>query len=353
MSNSVKSISVSYNPVNKQNTFSNGDVLAGRVVVVIAKETKIKTLLVKVRGKAEVFWTEQQGYRIDIYDAKQKCLKLDKILLSPKKDEGDIVLAPGSHAYPFIFQLPQGRLPSSFTGEHGSIQYKVEAKLSRSWRIPSRAISPFMFLSKVDLSTHQLMLPQQGIITKTFKVFTSGNVTFKVNLDKSSFRQGETVKVRVEVSNGTSREITPKFCVTQKQNFFASGKRKLHKNTVLKAAGEPVPAKSEQTHVRMVSLPHDLSVSILNCDILKVEYKIRVYLDIPYAINPELKMPIVILPASYVSHSAAKTKQPGPVRVGLNPSLVQVQMQVKLLQNCLTLVPSSLSYLFVKKFAGI
>uniref|UniRef100_A0A8C9R5S8 Arrestin C-terminal-like domain-containing protein n=1 Tax=Scleropages formosus TaxID=113540 RepID=A0A8C9R5S8_SCLFO len=318
MSNSVKSISVSYNPVNKQNTFSNGDVLAGRVVVVIAKETKIKTLLVKVRGKAEVFWTEQQGYRIDIYDAKQKCLKLDKILLSPKKDEGDIVLAPGSHAYPFIFQLPQG-LPSSFTGEHGSIQYKVEAKLSRSWRIPSRAISPFMFLSKVDLSTHQLMLPQQGIITKTFKVFTSGNVTFKVNLDKSSFRQGDERRL-VEVSNGTSREITPKFCVTQKQNFFASGKRKLHKNTVLKAAGEPVPAKSEQTHVRMVSLPHDLSVSILNCDILKVEYKIRVYLDIPYAINPELKMPIVILPASYVT-----------LEEGTSPKITQLY---KWVNNC-------------------
>ncbi|KPP61696.1 hypothetical protein Z043_120180, partial [Scleropages formosus] len=224
---------------------------------------------------------------------------------------------------------PLRRLPSSFTGEHGSIQYKVEAKLSRSWRIPSRAMSPFMFLSKVDLSTHQLMLPQQGIITKTFKVFTSGNVTFKpydlccqvpLRLVTTPLGTSETVKVRVEVSNGTSREITPKFCVTQKQNFFASGKRKLHKNTVLKAAGEPVPAKSEQTHVRMVSLPHDLSVSILNCDILKVEYKIRVYLDIPYAINPELKMPIVILPASYVSHSAAKTKQPGPVRAISNIS---------------------------------
>ncbi|XP_029106409.1 arrestin domain-containing protein 3-like isoform X2 [Scleropages formosus] len=275
MSSSVKSISISYDPINEQNTFSNGDVLTGWVVVVITKKTKIETLLVKVRGKAEVFWSESHGENTDYYHAKEKCLKLDQIILSRKKDENDIVLAPGNHVYQFAFQIPQGSLPSTFKGAHGSIQYKVEAKLSRSWRVPSRAKSPFTFQSKVDLCVQQLMSPQHETIRKKYNFLTSGIVNMNVNLDKSSYRQGDGLKVTVEVDNGTSREIAPKFCVTQKQNFYANGRRNLYMKKVVKAVGKPIPGKSQQMLVQVLDLPRDLSVSILNCKILKVEYKLR------------------------------------------------------------------------------
>ncbi|XP_018608565.2 arrestin domain-containing protein 3-like isoform X1 [Scleropages formosus] len=306
MSSSVKSISISYDPINEQNTFSNGDVLTGWVVVVITKKTKIETLLVKVRGKAEVFWSESHGENTDYYHAKEKCLKLDQIILSRKKDENDIVLAPGNHVYQFAFQIPQGSLPSTFKGAHGSIQYKVEAKLSRSWRVPSRAKSPFTFQSKVDLCVQQLMSPQHETIRKKYNFLTSGIVNMNVNLDKSSYRQGDGLKVTVEVDNGTSREIAPKFCVTQKQNFYANGRRNLYMKKVVKAVGKPIPGKSQQMLVQVLDLPRDLSVSILNCKILKVEYKLRVYLNIPYAKDPELKIPFVVLPADYVFLPAAE-----------------------------------------------
>ncbi|KAL4612951.1 arrestin domain-containing protein 3-like [Arapaima gigas] len=309
MSNTVNSISISYDAINEQNNFSNGDILTGRVVVVVSKKTKIEVLLVKARGKAEVFWTEQHGDQTHHYHAKEKYLQMDQVILSRKKDTGDIVLAPGSHVYPFAFEIPHGNMPSTFKGAHGSIEYKLEAKLSRSWRMPMRAKSPFTFQSKVNLTPEQLMSPQHGTITKKFKVFTSGDITLNVTLDKSGFHQGEGIMVKVEVDNNTSRDIAPKFCVTQKQSFFAGRNRKLHMNKVLKTVGDPIRSKSQQMLVEVLTLPPNLSVSILNCGILRVEYKLRVYLDVPYAKDPELKLPFVILPIHY---NLLPTANPGP-----------------------------------------
>ncbi|KAL4612952.1 arrestin domain-containing protein 3-like [Arapaima gigas] len=307
MSSSVNSISIRYNLVNEQNIFSNGDILTGRVVVVISKETKIETLIVKARGKAQVHWTEQQGKYIDHYRSKENCLNLDHIILSRKKNKGEsnIVLAPGSHVYPFSFRMPRS-MPSTFKGEYGSVEYKVEAKLSRSWWLPSKAKSVFTFHSKDDQSVQHLMAPQKGIVTKDFKVFISGNVILHASLEKSGLRQGDEsresdrlLKVLLKVINNTSRNITVTFCVTQKQSFFARGCRKLHMNNVQKVVGKSIPGNSKKKLTEVLTLPPDLPVSVLNCEILKVEYKLRVYLDVPYAKDPEVKLPFVILPASY------------------------------------------------------
>jgi len=87
---------------------------------------------------------------------------------------------------------------------------------------------------------------------------------------------GEGLKVLAEVQNNSSRTIKPKYCLYEKHSFFARGKRKLHTHDLFKEEGEPIEPNSRKTVTKVLPIPPSLTVSILNCRILKVEYRLRV-----------------------------------------------------------------------------
>lgn len=125
-----------------------------------------------------------------------------------------------------------------------------------------------------------------------------------VNLEKTGFFQGEGLKVHAHIVNNSSREIKPKYCVYTKHSFFADGTRNVHTKDLIKEVGEPIAASTSQSVTKVINIPHDAEPSILNCSIIKAEYRLRVYLDVKYASDPEIKFPIVILPANQVSSCA-------------------------------------------------
>ncbi|XP_048843120.1 arrestin domain-containing protein 3-like [Brienomyrus brachyistius] len=308
MASSLKSISITYDAINENNTFTGGDVVSGRVAVVLAKESKIKTLLVKARGKGKVQWIETHDQNT-LYQAKEKYLKLDDIIISGQKGK-EVVLAAGSHVFPFTFQIPQGNMPSSFKGAHGKVEYKLEAKLSRCWRIPSKSVSMFTFVSKPEMSVAQLMSPQCDMVRKDF--FLSGSVSMNATVSRMGYMQGERLKVTVEIDNSSSHKLVPRFSVSQKQSFFAGGLRTSQKEVVLKEAGKPIASRTWQTLTQELSIPHDLPVSILNCRILRVEYKLQVLLGVPWGRSPEIKFPLVVFPAESLRDSMPPSDVPEP-----------------------------------------
>lgn len=87
---------------------------------------------------------------------------------------------------------------------------------------------------------------------------------------------GEGLKVVALIQNNSSREIKPKFSVYRKHSFFARGKRRLHTNDLLKEVGEPIPPSTNTKVTRVINIPHDVEPSIHNCNIIKVEYRLRV-----------------------------------------------------------------------------
>lgn len=84
----VKHLSLEYNKVNEQGTFSPGDILSGRVTVVTSKETRVQRLLVKAKGKAKVTWYEQQGEDTLVHSEKKKYFYFEHIILQDK-NKGD------------------------------------------------------------------------------------------------------------------------------------------------------------------------------------------------------------------------------------------------------------------------
>lgn len=83
MSGSIKAFSINYNPVNESNTFTNGDILQGTIVLQVSKEVKIDKLFVKCKGDANVHWTESNGTNNsdDSYSAHERYFKLKQILI--------------------------------------------------------------------------------------------------------------------------------------------------------------------------------------------------------------------------------------------------------------------------------
>ncbi|XP_035514304.1 arrestin domain-containing protein 3-like [Morone saxatilis] len=316
MSSTVKSLKVTYNPINEKNTFTNGDWVSGQVALEVAKDCQINSLLIKFKGKAEVMWTERHGQTTVVYHSKEKYFSNKHYFIRDKDAKGDdnqtlltsqngetysSVVAPGCHVYPFTFQIPFQSFPSSFTGCVGKIVYSLEARLSRSMRIDKKDSTKINFVTKEDLSRDTwLMTPQHESKDKKMKVFTSGTVAMDVNLEKTGFFQGEDIKILACIENNSSREIKPKYCVYRKHSFFARGKRRVNTKDLLKEVGEPIPPSANEKVTRVITIPHDMEPSILNCNIIKAEYRLRVYLDVKYASDPEIKFPIVILPATQV-----------------------------------------------------
>ncbi|KAF4074403.1 hypothetical protein AMELA_G00239040 [Ameiurus melas] len=141
------------------------------------------------------------------------------------------------------------------------------------------------------------MIPQHRYKEKKLKFFTSASVVMDVYTEKMGFHLGEEIKVKIDIVNNSSRTVKPKFTLYQKQSFFASKKRKVHTKVLLKEKGDRIDPSAEQSVTKVLNVPADTCVSILNCRVLKVEYRLKVYLDIKFARDPQIKLPLVIFPA--------------------------------------------------------
>lgn len=72
----VKNISVAFDRSSKSNTFTNGDLISGRVTLEVAKKTRIESLFVKAEGEASVLWSENHGkYNVVVYHDHVTCFQ--------------------------------------------------------------------------------------------------------------------------------------------------------------------------------------------------------------------------------------------------------------------------------------
>ncbi|XP_024131223.1 arrestin domain-containing protein 4 isoform X2 [Oryzias melastigma] len=210
---------------------------------------------------------------------------------------GNNTVSKGSHVYPFTFQIPTEERPSSFRGAFGKIVYRVEANLSRSKRKDKKAKAEFIVINKGQRDP-ALMSPQQGMVNTKKKVMSSGTITMDVKIPKTGFYQGEGINVVGYIHNKSSRDVTPKYCLYMKCCGFVLMRRKMEKRTILKEEGEVIPPSAGATVKKTINIPPMTGMSILNCGILTVEYRLKCYVDVKFGGGPEFKFNIVVLPVT-------------------------------------------------------
>ncbi|KAM4576014.1 arrestin domain-containing protein 3-like [Odontesthes bonariensis] len=304
----VKHFSLEYDKVNEQGTYSPGEVLTGKVTVVTSKKIKVQCFLVKAKGKAKVTWHEQDGQTPVVHSNKKKYFYFEHIILQDKnKGDGSEIMGPGRNVYPFSFVIPNTDMPSTYKGKWGEITYSLRAQLTQSIWLVHKTKTEFPFLTKSEFpfaSKSEMILiglkEQQHATRISF--FGSGKITLNVTSEKMGLKQGEAMGVFVEVLNDSARRVIPKFCLCEKQTFVARSKKTVHTKDILFGTGVAVPAESRQTITKVLRIPPQLPPTFFNCCMMKLEYRIKVTLDVPLMRDSEIKLPLVILQGSPKPH---------------------------------------------------
>ncbi|KAF3850970.1 hypothetical protein F7725_012742 [Dissostichus mawsoni] len=273
---SIQSLTLTYDALNEQGTFSEGDTISGKVTLALLKQVKVNSFFIKATGDANVHWTDGSSNNTNTYSAHKRYFKLKQFLF-PETSK-DTVLPKGIHVYKFSLNIPQGSVPSSFKGPYGKIVYKLEAKLSRSWRMDLTVEQKILFVSRCYPNLHSMMLPQIGATKKEMGLFSKGQADMEVTIDRMAYAPGETITVLAKINNSSSSEMTPKFRLGKKVIYRASGSTKREESTIIKVVENRIQAHTE----------------------------LEAYLDISFAFDPEVLFPLVVVPLGF-----APVPQPG------------------------------------------
>lgn len=304
----VKALAVYFDCLNENNlpVFSGGDLVSGRVVVEVTGDVRVKRLDITARGLAKVRWTESRNAGANTaytqnYTEEVEYLHHCDTLIGEERDEdtveeGSSVLHAGLHEFAFSFNLPQMALATSFEGKHGSVRYWVKAELHRPWLLPVKVKKEFIVFEHIDINTPLLLAPQAGTKEKTLCCWfcASGPISLSAKIERKGYTPGESIQIFAEVENCSSRVVVPKAALYQTQTFFAKGKGRQIQQLVSNLRGEPLQqGKSQSWEGKLLKIP-PVSPSILDCPIIRVEYALMVYVDIPGGLNLSLSLPLVI-----------------------------------------------------------
>ncbi|XP_075405036.1 arrestin domain-containing protein 2 isoform X1 [Tenrec ecaudatus] len=279
--------------------FSGGQAVAGRVLLELSGAVRVGALRLHARGRAHVHWTESRSTGSSSAYTQSYSERLEVVnhlvtLLAPDTGE-TTTLPPGRHEFPFSFQLPP-TLVTSFEGRHGSVRYSVKATLHRPWAPARRARKVFVVIEPVDINTPALLAPQAGTQEKFARTWycNRGLVSLSAKIDRKGYTPGELIPVFAEIDNGTTRPVLPRVAVIQTQTFMARGARKQKRVVVASLVGEPVgPGRRALWQGRALHIP-PVGPSILHCRVLRVDYVLKVCVDIPGTSKLLLELPLVI-----------------------------------------------------------
>ncbi|XP_078527072.1 arrestin domain-containing protein 2-like isoform X2 [Lissotriton helveticus] len=277
--------------------YRSGEALCGQLVLELGREMKVRALEVCARGVAAVHWLESRSVGMNTvysdYTSFESYLRRRQHLI---RDNGALTVLPaGKHEFPFSFQLPE-TLVTSFEGKHGSVRYWVKAKLHRPWATVKKAKKDFTVIEPIDINTPALLAPQAGTKEKNARAWycSLGQVSVTAKIDRKGYTPGEVIPIFAEIDNATSRAVVPKAAIIQTQTFIARGTMKQKKTVVATMAGDPVGAgKRETWHGRALKVP-PLGPSITQCRIIRVEYTLKMCVDIPGTSKLLLELPLVI-----------------------------------------------------------
>ncbi|XP_022048713.2 arrestin domain-containing protein 3-like isoform X1 [Acanthochromis polyacanthus] len=311
----IKNLSVSVDRLNEKNTFSSGDQVTGRISFEITKQTKITSITVALAGVAHVHWSTGGGggrrrrTTRKHHSAKMEYFNYKGVILQENGAvRGTTKLSPGTHVYPFTCQLPQGDFPSTFHGTSGRILYTLKVDIYRPWHLSKNFETELNFVHHINTNLPDLWAPLSGTNSMTLCCLccASGPLTMTATVEKKAFIPGETVKINCNISNGSFTTATPKARLEQKQTFYTQ-RRERHIQAVKRfksVSGEPVVAHTSvvQTEIRL-TLPSSAYLTISNCSILEVEYKIEVSLSVRTFPDVTVLVPIILYDGSAHTNS--------------------------------------------------
>ncbi|XP_075414005.1 arrestin domain-containing protein 4 isoform X2 [Tenrec ecaudatus] len=297
----VKSLGLVFEDESK-GYYSSGETVAGHVLLEAAEPVTLRALRLEAQGRATIAWGPGPGSRglvsapAPAAASEVEYLNLRLSLREPQAGEGIVLLPPGKHEFPFRFQLPTEPLVTSFTGKYGSIQYCVKAVLERP-AVPDQSVKrELQVVSHIDVNTPALLTPVLKTREKMVGcwIFTSGPVSLSAKIERKGYCNGEAIPIYAEIENCSSHLVVPKAAIFQTQTYLGSGKTKTVRHMVINVRGNFIaPGITDTWNGKILEIP-PVTPSILDCCVIRVDYSLAVYIDIPGAKKLMLELPLVI-----------------------------------------------------------
>lgn len=281
----------------RKNGYSAGECVSGQVILELLEEAEVLGLHLWAHGGAMVSFAPWKGgdWSQNTSSSGEYGEYLNEKISLLVAGERHIFPA-GKHKLPFSFQLPAGNLVTSFTGKYGKVQYQLSAVLERP-SVPDLTIHrELRVTSRIDVNSPSLLTPVER--TKERMVgcwfFTSGPISLSAKIGRKGYCNGEAVAIYAEIENGSSRLIVPKAAIYQTQSFIVHGKTKTHKQMLASVRGNHIASGTTETwNGKTLKIP-PVTPTILDCQIIRVEYVLAVYIHIPGAQRLMVELPLVI-----------------------------------------------------------
>lgn len=99
----IKSLTVLYDALNEEGTFSEGDTIRGKVTLALEKPTAVQSFFVKVKGDAEVRWTTRSGNHNHTHSARYRYFKLKHFLIAESANGRRCSMSQCLFGFVFLF----------------------------------------------------------------------------------------------------------------------------------------------------------------------------------------------------------------------------------------------------------
>lgn len=286
----IKNFKIRYFPLNSENTFSAGDTVEGSVTFTLTSVIKIKCLYVMVVGSAQVVWGGDQSNSLVGVNAQTEYYQVKEILIEKKKD--GTYLPSGDHCFKFKVQLPERNLLQSSDGFAGTISHMIVAKMSRSWLLPC-----------ID---HKIINLHSGAYMPNVKfpqMFSNGDVHLSATVDKRACSPGDTLNITAKIVNKTSKKLKIKCSLSELSLRF------MLRGSGYKATGPTIEPGFDGDVSIPFEVPGNAQLGLDNSGITTLEFYLKVYLNVSFALNPTVVLGPLIITSSMIAHGSSKSDE--------------------------------------------
>ena len=296
--------------------YTGGDIISGKVVIDLNAAVLCRGVHLQFKGEETTYWTTGSGksrttHTETINRGEYNQLLFGKEALGTMAVMADAVkgifskshyetFEAGHYEYDFSFSLMsqapgdyESGDPAYYSGSR--IRYEIMAYVD----IPIGAdLSETKMLSIFECFD----LPEEESVERTaiksFMMDSSNPLYLNVTVDNNQYYPGDVVTGKIEVDNRSSKEVTEMtVSLNQRRNMRA------HRSTIertdmklMTTITNPVISQSVATSFDFeFKIPDDTYCTILNSRILKVNYFVNVNIDIPWAIDLDVDVPILVL----------------------------------------------------------
>jgi len=266
---------------NPSGIYSAGQSLAGTVHISNNKAQKISGIQLNVKGQAKVLFTDCSFWEETTYRASETYLQVHTPLLS-NDGEQSFTLAPGRYQLNFSLELPVAIAPS-FEGKYGSTRYKIQVKITRSWKITRKFTRPFHVLPVSNFNPTAIdTTPVESILTKEprYLPIDCGAISARLHISGARYLPGEDIIVNADIVNNTGNSVkSSKLVLVQHMTFRAEDKVK-EINLILYKKKRGRFRKAELWDQVAIPIPSSIEPSHLPfCTIMDVSYSIQLIVN--------------------------------------------------------------------------